>query len=264
MALTKITYTDKVSLEDQPSVAEVNKVTDANMNEIKTIVNAACDQIDENTDNIAILDERISELETIKTIIDIVYPVGSIYISYASTNPGTLWPGTTWAREAEGRCIIGLGTGYPTAGAEGGSTSVSLSHTHKGPSHTHSVSSHSHTVNSHSHSTANHTLTINEIPSHNHRYFRQRALYDEPISPDSNTAYASATTTTNRKTEVYTYNTGGGGAHNHGNTGASSPGTNSAGGGRTGSSGTGNTGSALGSTSIMQPYVVMYIWRRTA
>ena len=37
MALTKITYTDKVSLEDQPSVAEVNKVTDANMNEIKTL-----------------------------------------------------------------------------------------------------------------------------------------------------------------------------------------------------------------------------------
>ena len=62
IAVTKIADTDKVSVEDQPSVAEINKVTDANTNEIKTIVNAACDQIDDNTDNIAILDERISEL----------------------------------------------------------------------------------------------------------------------------------------------------------------------------------------------------------
>lgn len=33
-----------------------------------------------------------------KTIIDLVYPVGSIYLAYNHTNPGTLFPGTTWAR----------------------------------------------------------------------------------------------------------------------------------------------------------------------
>lgn len=53
----------------------------------------------------------------------------------------------------------------------------------------------------------------------------------------------------NTVSNLTTSSTGSGGAHNHGNTG---------------SAGTGNTGSALSSTqSIMQPYVVMYIWRRT-
>lgn len=32
------------------------------------------------------------------TIFDAVYPVGSIYLAYNHTNPGTLFPGTTWAR----------------------------------------------------------------------------------------------------------------------------------------------------------------------
>ena len=33
-----------------------------------------------------------------KSLIDTVYPVGSIYLAYNHTNPGTLFPGTTWAR----------------------------------------------------------------------------------------------------------------------------------------------------------------------
>lgn len=32
------------------------------------------------------------------TIFDAIYPVGSIYLAYNHTNPGTLFPGTTWAR----------------------------------------------------------------------------------------------------------------------------------------------------------------------
>lgn len=123
MALQRITYEDKTALLAQPSIANINKISDSDMNEIKTVVNAICDSTDENIDSINTLNDRVTSLEDgikIKSIIDIVYPVGSIYISYSSTNPGTLWPGTTWQREAEGRCIIGLGTGYPTVGATGG------------------------------------------------------------------------------------------------------------------------------------------------
>jgi len=52
MALSKITYATKVALNPQPSIAEENKVTDANMNEIKSVVNNGIDQVDANTTNI--------------------------------------------------------------------------------------------------------------------------------------------------------------------------------------------------------------------
>lgn len=52
MALTKITYDNKVSLNPQPSVANVNKCTDSDLNEIKSVVNATIDQVDTNTENI--------------------------------------------------------------------------------------------------------------------------------------------------------------------------------------------------------------------
>lgn len=46
MAVTKIEYSNKVALEDDPSVAEINKVTDNNMNEIKSVVNNNADVLE--------------------------------------------------------------------------------------------------------------------------------------------------------------------------------------------------------------------------
>lgn len=40
--MAKITYDNKVSLNPQPSIADINKVTDADMNEIKASVNDNC------------------------------------------------------------------------------------------------------------------------------------------------------------------------------------------------------------------------------
>lgn len=69
-----------------------------------------------------------------KSIIDTVYPVGSIYLAYNHTNPGTLFPGTTWAR-IEGAFPWFTGsTGQ--IGLTGGEREV--------------------------------TLTVNQIPAHNH------------------------------------------------------------------------------------------------
>ena len=39
MAVQTITYTDKVALNENPNVADINKVTDDDMNEIKSVVN---------------------------------------------------------------------------------------------------------------------------------------------------------------------------------------------------------------------------------
>lgn len=73
----------------------------------------------------------------------LAYPVGSIYMSMSATNPSELFGGT-WEQIAQGRCLIGAGTGTDsrsesktfTAGATGGEY--------------------------------NHVLTVGELASHNH------------------------------------------------------------------------------------------------
>lgn len=70
-----------------------------------------------------------------KTLIDRIYPVGSIYISTSSAfNPQTTWGGR-WKKTADGRCLIGANSTYPL-GSTGGE--------------------------------AAHYLTVNEMPPHGH------------------------------------------------------------------------------------------------
>lgn len=65
-------------------------------------------------------------------IINLVYPVGSIYLSTSSVSPGTLFGGT-WQR-LENRMLIGAGSSY-SVGSTGGSTdAVVVSHYHGIPS----------------------------------------------------------------------------------------------------------------------------------
>ena len=68
-------------------------------------------------------------------LINLIYPVGSVYITLSSANPSTFFPGTTW-NKLENRFLLGCGTDYPTLGIEGGEST--------------------------------HTLTVEEIPSHTH------------------------------------------------------------------------------------------------
>lgn len=48
--------------------------------------------------------------ELINTTLDSIYPVGSVYISLTSTNPGTYLKGT-WEQFAQGRTLVGVGKG---------------------------------------------------------------------------------------------------------------------------------------------------------
>lgn len=55
-------------------------------------------------------------------VLQVVYPIGSIYLSTSSTNPNTLFGFGTWVAYAEGRTLIGVGTSDQvfSAGATGG------------------------------------------------------------------------------------------------------------------------------------------------
>ncbi len=90
-------------------------------------------------------------------IIDLIHPIGSIYISINDTSPATLFPGTYW-RRISGRYLIAAGA--PNANDDNSIGSITggwnaIAGTKAGG-------------DAHSHATQNHTLTISEIPQHYH------------------------------------------------------------------------------------------------
>lgn len=70
---------------------------------------------------------------TLGDLLDLVYPIGSIYMNVNNINPQSIFGGS-W-QKIEGRFLLGSSSSY-SLGTTGGE--------------------------------ANHTLTINEMPSHNH------------------------------------------------------------------------------------------------
>ena len=124
-----------------------------------------------------------------KTVFDMVYPVGSVYVSVNSTSPATLFGGT-WV-QIKDKFLLSAGDTYK-AGATGGE--------------------------------ATHVLTVEEMPRHNHSI-------DNLNASGSTTPYMTVQAQEKKGYggNVQTFFTGGGQAHNN-----------------------------------MPPYIVVYIWQRTA
>jgi len=166
-----------------------------------------------------------------------VYPVGSIYINASSTtNPATLLGFGTWVDFGAGRVLVGQNAGdasFDTLQETGGSKTVT-------PSGSVTVSGHA--------------LTEAEMPKHYHQMRGPNSI----SAPQNNQGTGSfgnygGGTPDDAAQQYGTYSAGGG---------ASSGGT---------STGTGNgnahTHSASfsgSSTSVVQPYIVVKMWRRTA
>lgn len=55
-------------------------------------------------------------VEAITTLIDLLYPIGSVFISFTNSNPGLRFVGTTWSQTSQGRFIVGVGTGTDNTG----------------------------------------------------------------------------------------------------------------------------------------------------
>ena len=141
-------------------------------------------------------------------LLSLVYPVGSIYMSVNNESPATFLGGT-W-EQIEDTFLLAAGSSF-AAGATGGAAT-------------------------HHHSTANHTLTVNEIPAHNHTVTVKGGYGG--VKSDGTTMQKGyeATFGTLRSDSATTANKGGSGAHSHGNT---------------------------GTASSLPPYLAVYMWKRT-
>ena len=91
-------------------------------------------------------------------LLNLVYPINSIYMSVNSTNPSTLFGGT-WEQFAQGRVLLGIGsngeTNYTTAEQTGGSENSVASHTHTQQEHNHTQQAHKHALLSNTKKNAN-------------------------------------------------------------------------------------------------------------
>ena len=181
-------------------------------------------------------------------LFDAIYPVGSIYISTNSTNPGTLFGGT-WVAYAQGRTLIGNGTSDQTftAGATGGASTHTLT-TSQMPSHTH-------TQNSHGHSGNNKSFFY---------WFSQFMHRDNQPETDFIGTFKNADNTNVTLSQMdYNNNTdaiGSGSRWGYRKVGVSwnhTPSINN-------TTATNNNTGGGGSHNNLQPYIVTYIWRRTA
>jgi hypothetical protein len=233
--------------------------------------------------------------QTPSSIVDIVYPVGSIYMSTNNVDPGALFGGTWQA--IEGKFLLSKDSSH-TAGDTGGAASVS--YTPAGTNSGGSVSNHTLTtaqIPVHSHTftgsavasgdiNANHTHTgtsgnpsanhTHSGPSHNHSINTNNTW-----SKAGNSAIATGNAGSNNTKSSVDAGTGATGTVSAWHTHTTTTGNQSGGhkhsvtaAGSIGNSGSGNahnhgftnpTFSGTAATiATMPPYLVVYMWKRTA
>jgi len=128
----------------------------------------------------------------LKRILNLVYPVGSIYISSNSTSPAVLFGGS-WT-QIKDTFLIACGNVYGN-GVSGGSAN-------------------------HTHTTQAHALTTAELPAHRHTFLSIPNTDTQTWkAPNQVFEYKYVEGTHYMK---YTDETGSNAAHSHGNTGSSS------------------------------------------
>lgn len=196
------------------------------------------------------------EYVTKQALIDLVYPVGSFYMSSSSTSPATLFGGT-W-EQIKDTFILAAGDTY-TAGNSGGEESHTLI-SDEMPSHSHSFIGN--VVNTDS--AGGHTHTAQEGGAHTHViYLNDDSGFKVGLvlnwggsNTGANIQVIGGGQTTNgttfqaiaRSPGNHTHSTDSKGAHTHSIT-------------PTGTISSTGSGSAHNN---MPPYLVAYIWKRTA
>ena len=211
---------------------------------------------------------------------DTIYPIGAIYMSMSSIDPGTLFGGT-W-EQITGKFLLACDSTYE-AGNTGGNTTITLE-TANLPSHTHSIGAHAHSLNGHTHSGPSHYHGLNghthgvgsysaagNYGYNNNSIYKNRWSSSETVN---NNFYAHSwdgvyigEDGTFRAKFYHGHSISGTSGGNSGNTAAS--GTGATGGpstANTANSSVFNSGSTGSGSAInnMPPYLAVYVWQRVA
>lgn len=128
---------------------------------------------------------------------DLIYPIGSVYISVTDTNPSILFGGS-WEQTAKSRMIMGAGSNEMNTVTTYGSLDAGQMSTNVGQRG----------------GEVSHTLTVNEIPPHKHQIKTNNDDFNGTQSGGNYGAIKDGTTVW-RNNDWYTENTGGGQAHNN-------------------------------------------------
>jgi hypothetical protein len=161
------------------------------------------------------------------------WPVGSVHLRYDSIDPGTIFGGT-WTLFAKGRTIIGVDSTDPdfdTLGETGGAKTHAIDQGMV-PPHTHD---------------AGPNLVMNTVADHTHG----AGSYTVPRKSAAGGVAGAATGNSTSNGDINVVGTSGAaGGHGHNITGNTGNGSQN----------------GLGQTPLptMDPYIVTYIWRRTA
>jgi hypothetical protein len=222
------------------------------------------------------------------------FPVGAVFLAVVSTSPATLLGYGTWSAFGAGRMLVGRDAGdtdFDTAEETGGakthghsftqpSSHGALSHSdHAGgavdahqvtqpnahadvPNHTHPVTDpgHNHTQNAHTHVITSQTATTGSATSYEHGTL------------DTSSAEAEATEVTGSSTATNIANTTGVTTSNPAGGVASQPHTGTAvanhvftqPSGHSDHAAQSHSGGAVQDGSTLPPYIVVYMWKRTA
>ena len=197
-----------------------------------------------------------------------IYPVGTIYTSTASTNPSSFLGGT-WEAYGKGQTLVGIDgnqTEFNTVGKTGGAKSVSYTPSGSIGSTGLTISqipSHSHSYDKVDSTTGSHTLTIAEMPSHSHTFNGSGLIAIGRSTPEISTGLGDGKYWNDHYIgRTALNNTGGGGGHTH-PISTTSTSTGTAGKGTTSDGHTHSFAGTAATINNLQPYVTVYMWRRT-
>ena len=149
-----------------------------------------------------------------ENVVQLAWPIGSVFISTNNTNPATLLGFGTWTAFAAGRVLVGLDAGqteFDTLGEVGGEKTHTLT-TGEMPAHTHAQDPHGHGVTDpgHTHLTQRYPTTTGGSSG----FTNDTSMSGTPTDNTLPTKVSATSVTVNNATAT-NQSAGGGAAHNN-------------------------------------------------